>query len=208
MKKKHTGYALLAGTALFSLSLATGVWAADVNKLVEICASCHGKGGASTESDVPIIGGYSAEYLTGSLTAYKKQERPCPETKYRTGDKKGTKTDMCQTVKDFSASDMKQVAQYFSEQKFVRASQKFDPVLAKRGKDIHEQNCEKCHSEGGTVAGDDAGMLAGQHMAYLDEAFKEFNSGKRPMAKKMKPKLEKLDKAGIDALINYYGSFK
>ena len=33
-------------------------------------------------------------------------------------------------------------------------------------------------------------------------------SGKRPMVKKMKPKMEKLDQADIDALINYYGSFK
>jgi sulfide dehydrogenase cytochrome subunit len=203
-----TVYVLAFGVMILGFFYTPGSYAADVNKLVESCVNCHGKGGASNESDVPIIGGYSAEYLTGSLTAYKKQERPCPETKVRAGGKKGTKSDMCQTVKDLSDSDIKQVAQYFSEQKFVRAAQKFDPVLAKKGKDIHEQNCEKCHSEGGTVASDDAGMLAGQHMAYLDEAFKEFNSGKRPMAKKMKPKLEKLDKAGIEALINYYGSFK
>ena len=38
--------------------------------------------------------------------------------------------------------------------------------------------------------------------------YKEFKTGKRPMAKKMKPKMEKLEPADIDALINYYGSFK
>ena len=47
--QKITRFALLAGAGLFSLSLASGVWAADVNKLVEDCASCHGKDGASTE---------------------------------------------------------------------------------------------------------------------------------------------------------------
>jgi sulfide dehydrogenase cytochrome subunit len=208
MTKTYTGYAVLACSALFSLSLATGANAADVNKLAENCANCHGKGGASTEPDVPIIGGYSAEYLNNSLTAYKKQERPCPETKYRAGNKKGTKTNMCQTAKDMNPADIKDVAEYFSGQKFVRAVQKFDPVLANKGKEIHELNCEKCHSEGGTVASDDVGILAGQHTAYLEEAFREFNSGKRPIAKKMKPKLEKLDQAGIDALVNYYGSFK
>ena len=208
MNKKHTGYTLLACSALFSLALATGAWAADANKLVENCTSCHGKGGASTESDVPIIGGYSAVYLTGSLTAYKKQERACPETKYRTGDKKGTKTNMCQITKDMSTSDIKQVAEYFAGQKFVRTPQKFDPELAKKGKSIHEMSCEKCHSENGTVASDDAGILAGQKMAYLEEQFKLFSEGKRPISKKMKPKLDQLDKAGIDALINYYGSFK
>lgn len=207
MTKTHTRYALLACSALFSLSLATGTWAADVNKLVESCADCHGKGGASSESDVPNIGGYSAGYLTDSLTAYKKQGRPCPETKYRTGDKKGTKTDMCQTAKDLSPDDIDQAAGYFADQKFVRTPQKFDTVLAKKGKEIHDKSCEKCHTEGGSVAGDDAGILAGQKMDYLDEAFKEINSGKRPVSRKMKPKLEQLDKAGIDALINYYGSF-
>ena len=45
-------------------------------------------------------------------------------------------------------------------------------------------------------------------MVYLEEQTKFFLEGKRPMAKKMKPKLEELDKAGIEAVIHYYGSFK
>ena len=45
-------------------------------------------------------------------------------------------------------------------------------------------------------------------MPYLKEQFKDFQSGKRPMVKKMKPKMEKLEAADIDALVNYYGSFK
>ena len=208
MTQKTTRFALLAGDGLFSLSLATGAWAADVNKLVDNCTNCHGKDGASTESDVPIIGGYSAPFISDSLAAYKKKERPCPETKYRGGDKKGQKTDMCQVAKDLSEADIKQVAQYFAGKKFVRAQQKFDPALAKKGKEIHEHTCDKCHSEGGSLASDDAGILAGQWMPYLKEQFKDFKAGKRPMVKKMKPKLEKLEQADIDALVNFYGSFK
>lgn len=208
MTQKTTGFALLAGAGLFGLSLVTGAWAADVNKLVENCAHCHGKDGASTESDVPIIGGYSAPYLNDSLAVYKKKERPCPETKYRSGDKKGQKTDMCQVAKDLSDADIKQVAQYLAGKKFVRPQQKFDPALAKKGKEIHDRSCDKCHSEGGSLASDDAGITAGQWMPYLKEQFKEFKAGKRPMVKKMKPKMEKLEPADIDALINYYGSFK
>lgn len=208
MTQKITRFALLAGAGLFSLTLATGAWAADVNKLAENCANCHGKDGASTESDVPIIGGYSAPFLTDSLTAYKKKERPCPETKYRGGDKKGQKTDMCQVAKDLSDADIKGLAQHFAGKKFVRAQQKFDAALAKKGKEIHDRSCDKCHSEGGSLASDDAGIMAGQWMPYLKEQFKDFQSGKRPMVKKMKPKMEKLEAADIDALVNYYGSFK
>lgn len=207
MTQKTTGF-LVAGIGLFGLILATGAWAADVNKLAETCASCHGKDGASTESDVPIIGGYSAPFMSDSLTAYKKKQRPCPETKYRDGAKKGQKTDMCQVAKDLSDADIKQVAEHFAGKKFVRAQQKFDPALAEKGKKIHERSCDKCHSEGGGLASDDAGIMAGQWMPYLQDQFKDFMDGKRPMVKKMKPKMEKLKSEDIDALVHYYGSFK
>jgi sulfide dehydrogenase cytochrome subunit len=200
---------MLTCAALISFTLSGNTLAADVNKLVETCANCHGKGGASTESEVPIIGGYSSEFLVNNLKAYKSQERACPETEYKAGSKKGSKTDMCKMVKDLKDDDIKQVAQYFSKQKFVRAKQqKFDSALAAKGKEVHEIYCEKCHSDGGTVAKDEAGMPAGQWMPYLKHAFTEFSTGKRPITKKMKAKMDELEPADIDALINYYGSFK
>lgn len=208
MKRKNGGYALLATSALLCLTFQSGALAADAGKLAESCASCHGKDGASTESDVPNIGGYSAEYFSGALKAYKSKERPCVETKVRSGDKKGTKTDMCQLVKDMSEADVKALAQHFSEKKFVRTAQKFDAALAKKGKDVHDKNCEKCHSEGASLASDDAGILAGQKMAYLKEQTEFFLGGKRTMPKKMKPKLEGLDKSEVEAVLNYYASFK
>ncbi len=208
MTKRFIEIKVLAFMAFFTLCMTGNAWAADVNKLVETCANCHGKAGASTEPEVPIIGGYSTEFLVNNLTAYKNKERDCPETEYRTGSKKGTKTDMCKIVKELGDSGIKQVAQYFAKQKFVRAKQKFDPALAAKGKELHEMYCEKCHSDGGTVAKDDAGMPAGQWMPYLKRAFDEFNTGKRPIAKKMKLKMDELSKEDIEALIHYYASFK
>lgn len=209
MTNKKIEYKSLVCVALFSFSLMmTSAWAVNVEKITEICANCHGKNGASTETDIPIIGGYSEEFLVNNLKAYKNKERDCPETKYRAGSKKGTKTDMCKMVKDLNDSEIKQIAQYFSKKKFVRAKQTFDPVLAKKGKEVHDLYCEKCHSEGGTVSKDDAGMPAGQWTPYLKQAFDEFNSGKRPIAKKMKLKMDELEKGDIDALINYYASFQ
>lgn len=206
--KQKIGYALLASGMLFGLAVATGASAADVNKLVENCTSCHGKDGANTESDVPNIGGFSAKYLTITMDRYKKKERPCVETKIRSGDKKGTKTDMCQVVKDLSDDDIKQLSQHFSGKKFVRTAQKFDAALAAKGKDIHDKSCEKCHSEAASLADDDAGILAGQKMAYLKEQTEFFLAGKRPMHKKMKPKIEALSKDEVDAVLQYYGSLK
>lgn len=208
MMQKATGFTLLACSALFGFSLASGAGAADITKLVETCANCHGKDGASTESEVPIIGGPSSDYLSDSLTAYKKKERPCPETEIKAGPKKGTKTDMCRVGKELSDGDIKDLANYFAGKKFVRATQKSDPALATNGKKVHEDLCEKCHSAGGSAASDDAGILAGQWMPYLEESFKQYASGDRKSPKKMQPMLKKLDKAGTEALVNYYGSFK
>ncbi len=207
-RKNNVGYALLAAGALFGFTFATGALAADASKLAESCVNCHGKDGASAESDVPNIGGFSAAYFSDAMKAYKSKDRPCVETKFRSGDKKGTKSDMCQVVKDMSDADIKALAQYFSEKKFVRTAQKFDAAMAKKGKDVHDKNCEKCHSEGGSLAGDDAGILAGQKMAYLKEQTEFFLGGKRAMPKKMKPKLEGLDKSEVEAVLNYYGSIK
>ena len=199
---------LLAYIALISSALAGTAWSADVNALLEECAGCHGKDGASTESDVPIIGGYSATYLADSLANYKNKARPCPEVKYRSGPEKGQATDMCKVAGQLADADAKAIADALAAKPFVRASQTADPAKAARGKQIHDADCVKCHVDGGSDPEDDAGILAGQWMPYIAHTFEEFGSGQRPMPKKMKPKFDELTKDEIDALINYFGSFK
>jgi len=196
---------LLLGYALMTTA---GAGAAEINKLVEDCAGCHGKDGVSTDSDVPTIAGFSAVYLSQSLARYQKKERRCPEEEYHSGPKKGQKTDMCKIAKELSAPDIQQLSQHYAGKKFVRAKQKFDSVLAKKGAKLHERGCEKCHADNGSSPKDDSGILAGQWMPYLQEALADFRNGKRPIEKKMKPKIDKLDKADFDALVHYYGSLQ
>ena len=206
--KQKIAYALMVGGMLFGFTVAGGAAAADVAKLAEGCANCHGKDGANAESDVPNIGGLSVKYFAITMEHYKKKERPCVETKIRSGDKKGTKSDMCQVVKDLSDDDIKQVAQHFAGKKFVRAAQKFDAALAAKGKGIHDKSCEKCHSEAASLADDDAGILAGQKAHYLKEQTEFFLAGKRPMHKKMEPKLKALSKDEVEAVLHYYASLQ
>jgi cytochrome subunit of sulfide dehydrogenase len=208
MKRNVSDLRLVIAAAALCLATAPGARAADVNAVMATCASCHGKDGASTAASVPIIGGMSAPYLADTLSAYKKKVRPCPITEVRSGDKKGTKTDMCEVVKDLGDADIKSVADYLAKQKFVRAVQTADAALAAKGQQVHQQNCEKCHSSNGSVADDDAGILAGQWIPYLKEQLAVLNAGKRAAAPKMKPVIEKIDKASLDALANFYGSMK
>lgn len=199
---------LLVTTVIIGMSLVGYASAADIAKLEETCASCHGKDGASSSSDVPIIGGISPVYIEYNLNYYKKKERPCPEAEIRSGPNKGNKTNMCEIAKELSDSDITQLAQLYASKKFVRAVQNYDQELAKKGKAIHQQYCEKCHNNDGTDSKNDAGILAGQWTPYLRKTFQEFSSGQRPMEQKMKPKIQKLDNDGFEALMNYYASVK
>jgi len=188
-----------------SLSLASGAMAADV---AASCAGCHGTDGVSTDPSSPTIAGMSVDYLADTLHAYKKKARPATEIAILAGDKKGTKSDMYKAVADLSDADIDALAKTFSGKKFVRAKQTTDAALAAKGKDIHDKLCEKCHTEGGSVAGDDAGILAGQWVSYLKAQLNDYKANKRPVPAKMQPKLDQVQAADIDALAAYYGSFK
>ena len=170
------------------------------------CADCHGKDGASTEADVPSIGGLSDAYLTDAMAAYRDKKRPCVETKYRAGDTKRPKTSMCDVAGKLSAQDTQAVIKDLSSEPFVKAKQKFDAAKAATGKKIHDQACEKCHSEGGSVADDDAGILAGQSMQYLKATMADMMGGKRPNPDKMKVKTDPLKPDDVEALLHYYAS--
>jgi cytochrome subunit of sulfide dehydrogenase len=199
--------ALIAG-AVINLVFVSCAWSADPGKPVEACAGCHGLNGANTESDIPNIGGYSKKYLLGALDAFKSDKRPCPETDYRTGEKKGTKGNMCQIARELDAKDADQIAEHYAAQVFVVTPQQFDSALADKGKNIFAKSCNKCHSIEGVVANDDAGILPGQKTVYLTRQIEQFKEGKRPIFEKMKARFEKLDKTDLDAVIQYLASFK
>lgn len=208
MTKVRNRYIRKAAAALLGLFVFAATAAADETKLLETCLSCHGKDGNSTEKDVPNIASYSEEYLVRALKRYQNKERPCVETEFRSGSKKGTKTDMCKIARDLSDDDVAKLSEYYVAQTFVRSPQIFDAELAKKGKSVHNRSCYTCHGESGSLPSDHAGILAGQKMAYLRQQIGFFKEGKRPINKKMKPKLEALDEGEIEAVINYYGSIK
>ena len=95
MLSKYRLFIAITVSSILNLSCLTSVMAANIEDLVKPCADCHGKDGASTHPDTPIIGGFSTPYATDSMIAYKEKERPCPEAEYQIGDKKGKKTTMC-----------------------------------------------------------------------------------------------------------------
>lgn len=198
--------AAVASCALLSLAMAAPASAAGV---LDTCAGCHGTNGTSSDKNLPIIGGMSSQYINDTLNEYKSGKRTnCPEFTVLSGDKKGTKTDMCHVAKDLSAKDIDEAAEHYSKKPFVRAQQAADAALAAKGKLIHDEVCEKCHTENGSLPDDDAGILAGQWMPYTKAQLDDYHSSKRTIPDKMVPKVEKLSPADIDALVQFYGSAK
>jgi sulfide dehydrogenase cytochrome subunit len=193
--------ALLALAASSAASAADGATIAD-----QQCAQCHGKGGASGESNIPIIGGYSAKYITESIRLFKKKQRTCAEVSIPSGPKKGTKSDMCKVLADVSDADAEAVAKYYASQKFVRAKQPFDADKAAKAMPVYKLRCEKCHENNGASPDEDNGILAGQWMPYLRDQLVGLRTGKRPIDDKMKQRLDKVTKEEEELLLHFFAS--
>ena len=85
-------------------------------------------------------------------------------------------------------------------------AKEFDAALASAGEAIHNEHCDRCHSDGGTNVEDEAGMLGGQWMPYLEATFAEYAAGEREQPAKMKEKMDKLAGDDVKSLLHYYAS--
>lgn len=171
-----------------------------------ICADCHDKDGASTEPDVPIIGGISALSIEEQLFAFRDRAIPCSTTHYRAGAPDRPTTDMCQISADLTDDEIVRIAAFYASKPFVPAKQQPDPEKAARGKQIHNNlGCVLCHTQGGSDPADDASILAGQWMDYLTTALINFRDGKIWMQEDMQSQLQNLTDHDIEALVHFYG---
>ncbi len=196
---------------LTALSLALGMFASvsaadDLAAVVENCNGCHGDDGVSQWSDVPTIAGVPEYVHADALYFFRDEERPCSESEYKQGDTGRPATTMCAVVADLSDEMLDELGAYYFELPFVAAQQEFDAGLAAAGQAVHDQLCDKCHSEGGGNPDDEAGILSGQWMGYLEDTFAQYASGAREQDKKMKETMDPLSDADVTALIHYYAS--
>jgi cytochrome subunit of sulfide dehydrogenase len=162
------------------------------------CAGCHGTNGASTGNAIPSIAGLSSTYLVESMNAYKSDKR--------------ASTIMGRIAKGYTEEQFESMGSFFAEQEVNKnTSQSFDAAKAKAGQALHEKYCDKCHTEAGTVADDDAGQLSGNAKLFLKYSLTDFHDGSRPQEKKMSKKMRKLFKRNKDAfelVVDYYASGK
>jgi sulfide dehydrogenase cytochrome subunit len=198
----------VAGLGLAALFAATGASAADVAAMARQCEDCHGSKGVSQWDDVPTIAGISAPVHGDFMFAYQDKSRPCRTSKYRQGDTARPETDMCAVAAKLSDADIEALAAHFAALPFVPAKQSFDAAKAAAGKTLHARDCAKCHANGGRDPDDDASILGGQHLKYLQQALADLRSGEREATKKMGEKLSKWTDAEAEAAAHYYASLQ
>jgi len=201
MKNVYRTASALALGLTASLALAQ-----DLGAIVENCNGCHGPDGASQNSDVPTIAGLPEFTHSDALYFFRDGDRPCSESKYRHGDTSRAATTMCAVTADLSDETIDEIAVHYLDLPFVPAAQDFDAALAAAGKALHDELCERCHSDGGSNADDEASILAGQWMGYLEKTFAQYASGEREQDKTMKEKMDGLSADDVKALLNFYAS--
>lgn len=196
---------LLISLLALMLGAPSVVLAGDITELTTQCDSCHGPQGISSDSDMPIIGGQSGEYISDSLKSYQDWGRPCIKSKYRHGDTSRPKTDMCKIAGGLSNEDIAALSEHYSSLPFVAAKQEFDSAQAATGATLHEQYCDSCHEQGGKVAGRGP-RIAGQWVVYLRSALKFVPTGEHLVPPAMEKSVANMGTEELTALMNFYAS--
>ena len=166
------------------------------------CAVCHNENGISDSAEVPTIAGASAYFLENQLAVFAGEARPCRADFFEQQSDVEV-ADHCVLASGLSEDEQSKVAAHFAEQPFKPAGQEVDEALASKGASIHEAGCERCHSDAGSLALDDAGILAGQWKHYLIEQFKFYKADKRWQPEKMQPEMDLGDEE-MKALAEFY----
>lgn len=167
---------------------------ASASMMANTCAGCHGTGGQSAGPASPNLAGMSESYFIDSMKAFKGDTRPS--------------TIMGRIATGYSDAQIESMATFFAKQPVYKANVPHDAAKAKAGAETYDKACAKCHDEGGSLPGDDAGILAGQWLPWLEYSMADFQAGTREMPKKMKKQVEKLSAAEIEAVLHYFASQK
>ena len=190
MINKYLPVSLIAGLLL----LAAPAYG-DAPAAAKPCLDCHGADGNSTRERVPSIAGVSVGVHADYLYAFVDGARECVDAE--------TKAD-CSKKADLNDDQIEELAEYFSGLQYRPFKQDFDAVKAAAGAAIHEAQCDKCHSEGGGNAEDDAGILAGQPLAYMRQSLAQYAADQRDQPSSMQRKMVALSEADLEALAHYY----
>jgi sulfide dehydrogenase cytochrome subunit len=187
---------LVRAASLTGFLIFGGFAFADSSGMLKVCEGCHGADGRGVDADTPIIAGIPAFVQEEAIFAYMDGDRAC-----------GSKPMMCKAVSKLTEDQVVELAEHFAAMPFVPADEDFDSALAESGQKIHEDSCAICHGAGDPSEAE-ASILHGQRKGYLRYALQQYAAGERMQAPAMEKKTSVLSADDIEALLNYYASFR
>lgn len=158
------------------------------------------KDGNSDDKNIPKIAGLSAILTYDILDQFKSGDRKSKSIKTKDGEE----ADMNAIAKELKTNEIEAISLFLASQTSKPTTQKYDQVLANKGKEIHMDLCENCHVEEGTGNIEDASILRGQWKNYLQSQFEALSEEKRYMPRRMKKRFRKLSEEDKKALIEFY----
>ena len=162
--------------------------------LSNACAGCHGTNGGSAGLTMPSLASQSKTAIVDAMKKFKSGERPS--------------TVMGRLAKGYTDAEFDAMAEFFSNQKFHPTTQVVDAAKVKRGAELQEANCSRCHLEDGKEGKDDTPVMASQWLTYLQMQMDLYQSGARKMPEKMAEKVKPLSQQDLEALLHFYASVK
>lgn len=165
----------------------------NLEEAVEACSGCHGEEGVPIDEEFPIIYGQQYFYVYTQLKDFAAGRR--------SGDI------MTDIANEFSRAQMKEIAQYMSEQPWPdveseTGTQEGDALLVERG--VTGGQCSACH---GKWQGDSRiPRLAGQQFGYLSRTMHDFKAEVRMNAPDKISTMKHLEDETIAALARYLSS--
>jgi cytochrome c553 len=138
---------------------------AAIRAKVEVCVSCHGEKGNSTDPYYPALAGQSSRYIFIQLNNFQERRRADPR--------------MSAMAKNLSRDDMIALGDFFAAQKRTPIAPKIDPAKVEDGRKTSETaHCPACHLA--NFAGQsEIPRLAGQWPQYLKKQLEDFKARRR-----------------------------
>jgi sulfide dehydrogenase cytochrome subunit len=190
-KTSMAGCALVLGCAFSGATLAAPPTAEMISFA---CAGCHGTNGGSAGLTMPSLASQSKASIVDAMKKFKSGERPS--------------TVMGRLAKGYSDAEFDAMGNFFSAQKFHPTTQVVDAAKVKKGADLQDANCSRCHLDDGKDGKDDTPVMASQWLPYLKIQAELYDSGARKMPKDMADKWNKLSKEDREALLHFFASVK
>ncbi len=192
MTMKWNGWVLATG--VLAMSAMAQAAPPSPAMLSNACAGCHGTNGGSAGLTMPSLASQSKTAIVDAMKKFKSGERPS--------------TVMGRLAKGYTDAEFDAMAEFFSSQKFHPTTQVVDAAKVKRGAELQEANCSRCHLEDGKEGKDDTPVMASQWLTYLQMQMDLYQSGARKMPEKMAEKVKPLSKQDLEALLHFYASVK